>query len=201
MKCIYCKHANSKVIDSRYNPDNNSIRRRRECLKCGKRFTTYETVELTPILVVKSDGRLEPYDVSKIRAGIVKSFYKRPISVQQIDELVSRIDESISKSAMTEIPSKKIGEMVMNEIKQIDEIAYIRYACVYRNFKDVTNLLNYLRSDFREQNISLTKKSADSAQNEPKTKDTKPTPKSKSTTKVNSKSTKSTSKSKSKKSK
>ncbi len=147
MKCIHCKNTTSKVIDSRFNPATNSIRRRRECLKCGKRFTTYETVELVPLFVVKSDGRREPYDINKIRTGVVKSFVKRPISMSQIDELVARIDNDITKSVISEIRSSDIGEKVMDELKKLDEIAYIRYACVYRNFKDVTNLLRYLKDD------------------------------------------------------
>lgn len=152
MRCIYCNYPNSKVIDSRVNEETNSIRRRRECLKCGKRFTTYETVELNPILVIKTDGTRQPYDINKIKSGIIKACMKRPISMAQIDDMVTDIDKKIQSTMCQEIKSQDIGELVMSALKKLDEIAYIRYACVYRNFKDVTHLLHYLKLDFEEEN-------------------------------------------------
>ena len=143
MKCMYCGCEESKVIDSR-STDNNSIRRRRECLNCGKRFTTYETIELTPILVIKSDNSRQPFNPNKIKQGIIKACEKRQISMEQIDNIVKDIEKTISNSLDQEIPSSKIGEMVMAKLKDLDEIAYIRFASVYRKFKDVTHFKKFL---------------------------------------------------------
>lgn len=144
MKCIYCGYNDSKVIDSRSSDDNMSIRRRRECLKCGKRFTTYEMIESSPILVIKSDGSRQAFDVQKIKRGIIKSCEKRPVSMSQIDEMVNDIEKQISNSLLQEIESAKIGEMVMDRLKKIDEISYVRFAAVYRKFKDLTTFITFI---------------------------------------------------------
>ncbi|MBR4003802.1 MAG: transcriptional repressor NrdR [Clostridia bacterium] len=144
MKCIFCGFNDSKVIDSRLNDDTNSIRRRRECLKCGKRFTTYEMVESTPILVIKNDGSRQSFDPQKIKRGIIKACEKRPVSMIQIDELISDIEKQISNSLVQEVKSSKIGEMVMDRLKALDEISYVRFAAVYRKFKDITTFIKFL---------------------------------------------------------
>ncbi len=144
MKCIYCGFDDSKVIDSRSSEDNMAIRRRRECLRCGKRFTTYEMIESTPVLVIKSDGSRQAFDVQKIKRGIIKSCEKRPVSMSQIDEIASDIEKQISNSLVQEIESAKIGEMVMDRLKKIDEISYVRFAAVYRKFKDLTTFINFI---------------------------------------------------------
>ncbi|MBQ9792745.1 MAG: transcriptional repressor NrdR [Clostridia bacterium] len=144
MKCIFCGHNDSKVIDSRSTDDTNSIRRRRECLKCGKRFTTYEMVESTPILVIKNDGSRQPFDPQKIKRGIIKACEKRPVTMMQIDELISDIEKQISNSLVQEVKSNKIGEMVMDRLKALDEISYVRFAAVYRKFKDITTFIKFL---------------------------------------------------------
>lgn len=146
MKCIYCGYFDSKVVDSRSTDESNSIRRRRECLNCGKRFTTYETVETTPILVVKADGSRQTFDAEKIKKGLIKACEKRPVSLNQIEELVLEIEKELSNSLKQEVKSSEIGEMVMERLKGIDEIAYIRFACVYRKFEDVSNLISFLQT-------------------------------------------------------
>ena len=144
MKCIFCGYTDSKVIDSRSADDTNSIRRRRECLKCGKRFTTYEMVESTPILVIKNDGSRQTFDPQKIKRGIIKACEKRPISMNQIDDLIASIEKQISNSLEQEVKSSKIGEMVMDRLKKLDEISYVRFAAVYRKFKDITTFIDFL---------------------------------------------------------
>lgn len=146
MRCIFCGFEDSKVIDSRSTDELNSIRRRRECLKCGKRFTTYETVESTPILVIKNDGSRQPFDPQKIKTGIIKACEKRPITMSQIDEAVADIEKQVTNSLDQEIGSQKIGELVMDKLKAMDEIAYVRFAAVYRKFKDITTFINFLNS-------------------------------------------------------
>lgn len=147
MRCIYCGYTESKVLDSRPTDEGNSIRRRRECLKCGKRFTTYEMIEMTPILVVKNDGTRQQFDASKIRRGIVRSCEKRPVAMHDIDELVNSVEKQISNSLVQEISSRKIGEMVMKGLKELDQIAYIRFASVYRQFRDVTDLADFIKDE------------------------------------------------------
>lgn len=133
---MYCGCEDSKVIDSRSTDDGRSIRRRRECVNCGKRFTTFETIEIAPILIVKRDGTRQQYDRNKLKNGIVRSCEKRPISMAQIDDIVARIEKSLYNSLEEEVTSKKIGDLVMEELKKIDDVAYIRFAAVYRQFKD-----------------------------------------------------------------
>ena len=146
MKCIYCGAVDSRVIDSRLIDENNSIRRRRECTSCGKRFTTYEMIESTPILVIKSDGSRQAFDPQKIKRGIIKSCEKRPVSMTQIDDIVMNIEKKISNSLDQEVPSSVIGEMVMESLKKLDEISYVRFAAVYRRFKDITTFIDFLNS-------------------------------------------------------
>lgn len=146
MKCIYCGYFDSKVVDSRSTDESNSIRRRRECLNCGRRFTTYETVETTPILVVKADGSRQSFDAEKIKKGLIKACEKRPVSINQIEQIVLEIEKELSNSMKQEVKSSEIGEMVMQRLKPLDEIAYIRFACVYRKFEDVSNLINFLQT-------------------------------------------------------
>lgn len=145
MKCMYCGYTDSKVLDSRPTDEGNSIRRRRECLKCGKRFTTYEVIETTPILVVKNDGTREQFDAAKVKNGIVRSCEKRPVAMHDIDALVMSVEKQISNSLVQEISSRKIGEMVMRGLKDLDQIAYIRFASVYRQFRDVTEFTDFIK--------------------------------------------------------
>lgn len=145
MKCIYCGFNDSKVIDSR-STDDMTIRRRRECTKCGRRFTTYETIETAPVLVIKSDGSRQPLEAGKIKRGIMKACEKRPISADAIDRLVEKIIMEIYNSMEPEITSKEIGEKVMAGLKDLDEVAYVRYASVYRSFKDVSSFMRELQS-------------------------------------------------------
>ena len=149
MKCPYCSYQNSKVLDSR--SGNNSIRRRRECLACSRRWTTYETIETTPILVVKNDGSRQPFDASKIKKGIIKSCEKRPVSLNQIENIVMEIEKEISNILSGEVKSSQIGEMVMEKLKKIDEISYIRFASVYRQFTDASNFVNFI-NNFKPEN-------------------------------------------------
>ncbi len=142
MKCIYCGCMDSRVVDSRQNEDGTSIRRRRECESCGKRFTTYETIENTPVLVIKKDGSRQIFDINKVKLGIMKACEKRPISMTAIDKLVAEIQRKVFNSLEQEISSSFIGELVMDGLKSIDEVAYVRYASVHRQFKDINTLLN-----------------------------------------------------------
>lgn len=145
MKCPFCGEENTKVIDSRPAEENNSIRRRRQCEVCGKRFTTYEKVETIPLIVIKKDDNREPYDRSKIERGIVRSCHKRPVSYDQIVSTVEEIEEEIFNKEEKEISSNEIGEIVMDKIKELDQVAYVRFASVYREFKDVNTFMDELK--------------------------------------------------------
>ncbi len=144
MKCMYCGYLDSKVIDSRSAEDGTIIRRRRECINCGKRFTTYETVESTPIFVIKTNGARQAFDPNKIRNGIIKACEKRPVAAATIDKLVDDIQKRIYNSLAQEITSKELGEMVCEALKDIDEVAYVRFASVYRSFTDTTSFIKEL---------------------------------------------------------
>ena len=144
MKCMFCGCIESKVVDSRSTEDGTIIRRRRECLNCGKRFTTYETVENTPILVVKSNGQRQVFDPAKVKNGIIKACEKRPVPIAKIDALVDDIQKKIYNSLAQEVSTKEIGEMVMAGLKEIDEVAYVRFASVYRSFTDISSFLSEL---------------------------------------------------------
>lgn len=146
MRCGFCGYEDSKVIDSRSADDGKTIRRRRECFSCGKRFTTYETIEDTPVLVVKNNGARQAFDGQKIKSGIIKSCEKRPVSVNVIDEIVAAVTKQIYNSMEQEVSSKFIGELVMEELKKYDEVAYVRYASVYRSFKDISSFMEELQS-------------------------------------------------------
>jgi transcriptional repressor NrdR len=137
MECPYCSHIDTKVTDSR-DTGSYTIRRRRECLKCNKRFTTYEYVEMNPVLIIKKDSRREKFDRKKIKNGIMKALEKRPVSHEKIEEIINKIEEKIRRSGKEEIESKVIGEFVMDELKETDQVAYIRFASVYRSFADIT---------------------------------------------------------------
>ena len=145
MKCPYCGHIEDKVIDSRGASDNEVIRRRRECLKCGKRFTTYESIEVTPLMVIKKDGRREPFDRKKVLAGLIKACEKRPVSVEQLESLVDDLERDVLKRFEREVSSSEVGQWVMERLHQIDEVAYVRFASVYRQFKDINEFLRELR--------------------------------------------------------
>ena len=144
MRCPFCGHDEDRVIDSRPSDEGSAIRRRRECIACGSRFTTYEKVENLPLLVIKKDGTREPFDREKLMSGILKSCEKRPVSTLQIEGLVNSIEAQTQNSLKREISSREIGEMVMEGLKQIDEVAYVRFASVYRQFKDVNSFLEEL---------------------------------------------------------
>ena len=145
MRCPYCDQDDTRVIDSRPADDNRSIRRRRECNLCHKRFTTYEKVETLPLIVIKKDNNREPYDRSKIEAGIVRSCHKRPISRDQINSVVDSIENDLFSREEKEIPTMVIGEMVMDKLKELDPVAYVRFASVYREFKDVNTFMDELK--------------------------------------------------------
>ena len=144
MRCQYCNCLESKVIDSRPTEEGNSIRRRRECTRCGRRFTTYEKIELVPLLVVKRDNRLEPFDAAKIKSGVIHACEKLPVSMQQIDSIVSRIEQTVYNTMEGEISSQRIGDMVMAELKQLNDVAYVRFAAVYRKFTDLGSFMEEL---------------------------------------------------------
>ncbi|MBR2350087.1 MAG: transcriptional repressor NrdR [Clostridia bacterium] len=141
MKCPFCMSLDSKVVDSRLNEDGTSIRRRRECVTCGKRYTTYEKIESTPVLVIKNNGNRQIFDSAKIKNGIIKACEKRPVSMAKIDKLVSDIEKQVNNTLAQEISSKKVGELVMNGLKSLDDVAYVRFASVHRQFKDINTLL------------------------------------------------------------
>ena len=144
MKGPYCKAQDTKVIDSRPADDNSSIRRRRQCEKCGKRFTTYEKLETMPLMVIKKDRSRETYDRSKIESGIIHSCHKRPVSTQQINAMIDEIENQIFNMEEKEVETTVIGELVMRKLKQLDEVAYVRFASVYREFKDVNTFMEEL---------------------------------------------------------
>ena len=145
MKCPFCGDDNTRVIDSRPADDNEAIRRRRQCDECGKRFTTYEKVETIPLIVIKKDKNRETYDRSKIESGVVRSCHKRPVSVDQIEACVDDIENKIFNLGVREIESEKIGEIVMDQIRDLDQVAYVRFASVYRQFKDADTFMSELK--------------------------------------------------------
>ena len=150
MQCPYCNYKESKVVDSRHT-DSNSIRRRRECESCKKRYTTYETIETTPVMVVKKDNTREYFDREKIKNGLIKSCEKRPVSIDQLESVVSYIENQINKNYMTEVETRLIGEMIMDKLKDIDEVSYVRFASVYRQFKDINTFVNELKTILMEK--------------------------------------------------
>ncbi|MDD5016930.1 MAG: transcriptional regulator NrdR [Eubacteriales bacterium] len=151
MKCVYCGHYESKVVDSRPTDEGSSIRRRRECLACKKRFTTYEKIDSLPLLVVKKDGERVAFDSDKIRIGIIKACEKRPVPIHDIEELVASIEKTIFNTLRQEITSKEIGELVMRGLKDLDDVAYVRFASVYKEFKDVDTFMKELQNLLEEK--------------------------------------------------
>lgn len=146
MKCPYCGHSDTRVIDSRPADDNSSIRRRRSCDDCGKRFTTYEKVETIPLIVIKKDNNRESYNRSKIESGVLRACYKRPVSAAEIQQVIDGIETDIYSREEREIPSSVIGEIVMERLRSLDPVAYVRFASVYREFKDVNTFMSELRN-------------------------------------------------------
>ncbi len=146
MNCPFCSGLDSKVIDSRASEEGNAIRRRRECLVCQKRFTTYERIEETPLMVIKKDGRREPFDRSKVLNGLVKACEKRPVSFATLEKLVNTVERELRNHMEQEVTSTTVGELIMEGLKSIDEVAYVRFASVYRQFKDLGDLMHELQS-------------------------------------------------------
>ena len=145
MKCPFCSHENTRVIDSRPAEENNSIRRRRACDECGKRFTTYEKIETIPLIIIKKDNNRETYDRSKIEAGVLRACHKRPISANQINQLIDEVETEIFNMEEKEISSAVIGELVMNKLKDLEAVACVRFASVYRDFKDISTFMDELK--------------------------------------------------------
>ncbi|MBQ3265674.1 MAG: transcriptional repressor NrdR [Ruminococcus sp.] len=151
MKCPYCGYEESKVIDSRPADEGERIRRRRECLKCGKRFTTHEVIETVPIVVVKRDKSREVFDRNKLTAGILRACEKRPVSIEQIEKMVDAIETQLQSSLDREVTSLTIGELTMDQLKNVDEVAYVRFASVYRQFKDINTFMEELNKLLKEK--------------------------------------------------
>lgn len=150
MKCPYCNFLDSKVVDSRPTDEGLSIRRRRECLHCGKRFTTYETIERMPILLIKRDGTRQPYNRQKLLSGVMKACEKRPVPQARLEKLVDDVEQRLFAALEPEVKTKTIGEMVMEELKHVDEVAYVRFASVYRQFKDINTFMEELNTLIHE---------------------------------------------------
>ncbi len=151
MRCPYCGHAESKVMDSRPTDDGAVIRRRRECLECGQRFTTYEKVEESPLLVVKKDGRREPFERQKILVGLVKACEKRPVSMETLERVTDEIEREIRNTMKREVESRDIGELVMERLRKLDDVAYVRFASVYRQFRDLHEFKEQLENLLKER--------------------------------------------------
>jgi len=154
LRCPFCNYQESKVIDSRSAEEGSSIRRRRECLACGRRFTTYETVEQLPLVVVKKDGRRVLFERQKLLNGLLRAFEKRPISLDVIEKLADQVEKEIRNTMEREVSTSKIGEIIMHQLKEIDQVAYVRFASVYRQFADVDNFLQELNLLKRGKNIT-----------------------------------------------
>jgi transcriptional repressor NrdR len=146
MRCPFCGHREDKVVDSRATQEESAIRRRRECLSCGRRFTTYEYVEDVSLMVIKKDGRRQPFDRKKILTGIMRACEKRPVSLEKMEEITTQVERAINKSAAREVPSTEIGELIIQKLKKLDDVAYVRFASVYRQFKDVGQFMQELNS-------------------------------------------------------
>lgn len=151
MKCPYCNHNEDKVTDSRETSEGAAIRRRRECSNCGKRFTTYEYVEKTPLMVIKKDGRREAFSHQKILNGLVKACEKRPVSIERLEDIVTQIEVELQKKFEQEVESHQVGEIVMEKLAQLDDVAYVRFASVYRQFKDINQFMRELRDVFSKR--------------------------------------------------
>ena len=145
MKCPFCQHLEDKVVDSRESKEGEVIRRRRECLSCGKRFTSYERIDQIPLLVVKKDGRREPFDREKVLSGLLKACQKRPVSVKVLEGIVDRVEAMIHETPDREVPAEKVGEVLMDRLRELDKVAFVRFASVYRDFKDVDQFMATLK--------------------------------------------------------
>ena len=151
MKCPFCSFEDSKVVDSRPTDEGISMRRRRECLHCGKRFTTYETVERMPLMLIKRDGTRQAYDQQKLLNGLVKACEKRPVSLMQLEQIVDYVEQKLFSSLESEVSSKVIGELVMEQLRKVDEVAYVRFASVYRQFKDINTFMEELNTLLKDK--------------------------------------------------
>jgi len=152
MKCPYCGYKEDKVVDSRLSHDNSAVRRRRECLNCAKRFTTYEYVEDISLMVIKKDGRRQAFDRKKLLSGIMKACEKRPVSIEKMEEIATGVERAIQKDSSREVPSVKIGALVMDRLKLLDDVAYVRFASVYRQFRDISQFMTELEGILKKQN-------------------------------------------------
>lgn len=159
MRCPYCTHIEDKVVDSRESKDGDSIRRRRECLECGRRFTSYERIDEIPYMVVKKDGKRENFERGKILAGLLRASEKRPISVNQLEEIVDDVEKSLQDSLDREIATSEIGKVIMRRLKALDKVAYVRFASVYLEFEDVSEFMTELKYLVRTRDIAAAKKS------------------------------------------
>lgn len=151
IKCAFCDYEESKVVDTRSAEDGHAVRRRRECMKCGKRFTTFEKIETRPVMIRKKDGHLEPFDTEKLRAGLMKACEKRPTAQAQVDRVVGEIEKEILNLLEPVVPSQKVGELVMRALKELDEVAYVRFASVYRQFTDINTFMQELADLLQDQ--------------------------------------------------
>lgn len=145
MKCPFCRHTDGKVVDSRSSKDGDAIRRRRECLNCGRRFTTYERIEEVAQMVIKKDGRRENFDRWKLKSGLLKAVEKRPVSLEQVDALIDEVERELFNTTEHEVSTRALGEAVMKKLQQLDEVAYVRFASVYRQFKDLGEFMDELK--------------------------------------------------------
>ncbi len=159
MRCPFCGYKEDKVVDSRATTEESAVRRRRECLKCGKRFTTYEYIEEISLMVIKKDGRREPFDRKKVLAGVIRACEKRPISVEKMEDIVTQVERAIQRKSDREVLASRIGKLVMEKLKTLDDVAYVRFASVYRQFKDVGQFMVELK-DILEKDKSLVRKEA-----------------------------------------
>lgn len=157
MKCPFCGYKEDKVVDSRATAEESAVRRRRECLKCGKRFTTYEYIEEVSLMVIKKDGRREPFDRKKMLSGVVRACEKRPVSLEKMEEIVTQVERAIQKKSDREVSSSRIGELVMEKLKIIDDVAYVRFASVYRQFKDLGQFMEELKDILGKDKIHLSR--------------------------------------------
>ena len=154
MKCPYCQYSESKVIDSRPTDEDEKIRRRRECIRCGKRFTTYEIVETTPLMVMKKDGTIEPFNREKLLHGLLRACEKRPVSLKRLEQMVDEIEQKLKNSLEGEVSSRAIGELAMEELRGIAQVVYVRFASVYREFQDINSFMEELRKILDEKERS-----------------------------------------------
>ena len=152
MRCSFCQSPETKVTDSRSTDEGNTIRRRRECQQCGRRFTTYEMVEELPLMVIKKDGRRETFDRNKLISGLLKACEKRPVSMTAIEELVMKVEREIRNTLEREVPTERLGELVMNHLRDLDQVAYVRFASVYRQFADIRTFMHELEGLMRQAN-------------------------------------------------